>query len=105
MLQLRGQDKQTGRQTDRQTGRQAGRQTDKRNARPKPRTTMVVVWRADTQLPGNEISNEHYNRNVTRTRTGREDIPCAAPPSARVIRRVVAMPMAAAKGRPERRPG
>ena len=46
MLQLRGQDKQTGRQTDRQTRRQAGRQTDKRNARPKPRTTKVVVRQA-----------------------------------------------------------
>ena len=31
-------------QTDRQTDRQ-------RNARPKPRTTIVVVWRTDTQLP------------------------------------------------------
>ena len=36
------------RQTDRQTDRQIDRQTDRqRNARPKPRTTIVVVWRTD----------------------------------------------------------
>ena len=43
------------RQTDRQTGRQ-------RNARPKPRTTVVVVWRTDTD-------RHTTTRPAARTRT------------------------------------